>query len=90
MMLAIDEELIKRVVNWDIIVKGDPGEILKSKYEDGWYVAANLRDSEELELERSGIQSNLSTSIGVKKKLPYTDFVNNDWYILEYGELSSR
>ena len=82
-MLAIDGELIKRVENGDIIVKGDPGEILKSNYEDGWCVVLNFRDSEELEVERSGILPNLSSDINLKRKLPYSEFVNNDWYILD-------
>jgi hypothetical protein len=52
-MLPIDNELIKRVENGDLIVRGSPDEILKFKYEDGWFVLGNHRESEELELERS-------------------------------------
>lgn len=81
-MIAIDQELIKRVENGDIIVKGSPDQILKSRYEDGWHVVANFRNSEELQVERSGALPNLSSGINMKRKLPYTDFVNNDWYIL--------
>ena len=89
-MLSIDEELIKRVENGDIIVKGVPEEILQSNYEDGWLVVANLRGSEELELERSAILRSLWSNVNVKTKLPYSDFVNNDWYILENYDLISR
>ena len=35
-MLPIDNELIKRVENGDLIVRGSPDEIQKSNYEDGW------------------------------------------------------
>jgi hypothetical protein len=88
-MLAIDEELIKRVENGDIIVKGAPDEILKSNYENGWFVIANLRALEELEVERSAILRSLWSSVNVNTKLPYSEFVNNDWYILENAELKS-
>jgi hypothetical protein len=87
-MLPIDNELIKRVENGDLIVRGSPDEILKSNYEDGWYVLGNLRGSEELELERSGVLQNLSSNLRVKSKLPYAEFVDNDWYILDQNELS--
>jgi len=87
-MLPIDKELIKRIGNGDWIVRGSPDEILKSNYEDGWYVLGNLRESEELELERSGLPESLSSSRRVKSKLPYTEFVDNDWYILDQNELN--
>jgi hypothetical protein len=86
-MLPIDNELIKRVENGDLIVRGSPDEILKFKYEDGWFVPGNHRESEELELERSGLLENLSSRLKVKNKLPYAEFVNNDWYIVDPNEL---
>ncbi len=86
-MLPIDNELIKRVENGDLIVRGSPDEIAKSKYEDGWFVLGNLRESEELELERSGLLQSLSSSLRVKSKLPYAEFVDNDWYIVDQNEL---
>jgi len=85
-MLPIDKEIIKRVENGDILVRGIPESILKSKFEDAWCVAKNLRATEELEVERSGILANLSTGLVLKGKLPYGDFVDNDWYILERSE----
>ncbi len=85
-MLPIDNELIKRVENGDLIVRGSPDEILKSNYEDGWYVLRNLRDSEELELERSGLLQSVSSSLRLKSKLPYAEFVDNDWYILDQSQ----
>ena len=87
-MLLIDNELIKRVENGDLIVRGSPDEILKLNYEDGWYVLGNLRESEELELERSGLPQSLSSKLRVKSKLPYAEFVDNDWYILDQNELN--
>jgi hypothetical protein len=42
-MLPIDNELIKRVENGDLIVRGSPDEIQKSNYEDGWYVLGKCR-----------------------------------------------
>jgi hypothetical protein len=87
-MLPIDNELIKRVENGDLIVRGSPDQIRKSNYEDGWYVVGNLRESEELELERSGLPENLSSRLRVKSKMPYAEFVDNDWYILDQSELN--
>ena len=87
-MLPIDNELIKRVENGDLIVRGSPGEILKSNYEDGWFVLRNIRESEELELERSGLLQSLTSGLRVKSKLPYAEFVNNDWYILDQNLLN--
>jgi hypothetical protein len=86
-MLAIDNELIKRVENGDLIVRGSSDDIRKHRYEDGWFVLGNLRDSEELEAERSALLQNLSSNLRVKSKLPYTEFIDNDWYILDTGEL---
>jgi hypothetical protein len=85
-MLPINHEFIRQVENGDIIVRGVPHEILKSDFEDGWRVVKNLRVSEELEVERSGILANFSSGILVKEKLPYADFIDNDWYILERHE----
>jgi hypothetical protein len=85
-MLPIDNEIIKRVENGDILVRGVPESILNAKFEDAWRVAKNLRVTEELEVERSGILANVSTGLVVKEKLPYGDFVDNDWYILERSE----
>ena len=86
-MLLIDSELIKRVENGDIIVQGNPGEISRHRYEDGWYVKGNLRDRQELELEKFGILTSLAPGIEVSTKLPYASFIDNDWYILEGSDL---
>jgi hypothetical protein len=86
-MLPIDSELIKRVENGDLIVRGSADEIKKSKYEDGWFVLGNLRETEELELERSGLPESLSSRLLMKSKLPYAEFVDNDWYIVNSNEL---
>jgi|GEM_PF-3023266 len=86
-MLAIDSELIKRIENGDLIVRGSPDEILKSNYEDGWYVLGNLRETEELELERSGFPESFSSIRRVKSKLPYAEFVDNDWYVMDQNEM---
>jgi len=88
-MLAIDEYMIKRVSNGDIIVRGIPEEISKFNYEDGWCVVGNLRDREELEVEKSGIFANQSPGIAVKIKIPYTNFIDDYWYILEDSDLKS-
>jgi hypothetical protein len=86
-MLPIDNELIKRVENGDLIVRGSPDQILKYRYEDGWFVLGNLRETEELELERSALLQNLSSNLRVKSKLPYAEFIDNDWHILDANEL---
>jgi hypothetical protein len=85
-MLPLDGELIKRVENGDILVRGIPDDILKSNFEDGWRVVHNLRTTEELELEKSGILVNITMGLAVKEKLPYREFIDNDWYILESSE----
>ena len=82
-MQAIDSESIKRVTNGDLIVRGIPEEILKSRYEDGWCVVNNLRESEELVVERSGILTSVSELVKAKRKLSYYEFIDNDWYILD-------
>jgi hypothetical protein len=82
-MLAIDDESIKRVTNGDLIVRGNPEEILKSKYEDGWCVVNNFRENEELEVERSGILTSFPSLVNVKRKLAYGEIIDNDWYILD-------
>jgi hypothetical protein len=82
-MLPIDEYMIKRVDSGDIIVQGNPGEIAKRNFEDGWYVVANRRDHEELEVEKSGIFNGQTSGVAVKIKLAYNNFVGNDWYILD-------
>jgi hypothetical protein len=82
-MLPIDEYMIKRVDSGDIIVQGNPVEIAKRNYEDGWYVVGNLRDHEELEVEKSGIFGGQNSGVAVKIRLPYFNFVGNDWYILD-------
>lgn len=82
-MQAIDEESIKRVTNGDLIVRGNPEEISKGKYEDGWCVLNNLRATEELEVERSGILNTVSQLIHVKRRLAYGELIDNDWYIID-------
>ena len=54
-MQLIDTESVKRITNGDLIVRGYPEEILKSHYEDGWLVVDNLRATEELEVEKTGM-----------------------------------
>ena len=85
-MLPIDNEIIKRVENGDILVRGVPDNIRHSKFEDGWRVVHNLRATEQLEVEKSGIQVNVTTGLAVKEKLPYVEFISNDWYILDRSE----
>ena len=85
-MLPIDNEIIKRVENGDILVRGVPDNIRHSKFEDGWRVVHNLRATEQLEVEKSGIQLNVITGLAVKEKLPYVEFISNDWYILDRSE----
>jgi hypothetical protein len=82
-MLAIDNESIKRVTNGDLIVKGYPEGILKAEYEDGWCVVNNFRETEELEVERSGILGSVSSEYSVNRKLAYGELIDNDWYILD-------
>jgi hypothetical protein len=82
-MLPIDNESIKRVTNGDMIVRGIPADILKSKYEDGWCVVRNIRESEELEVERSGLLGDISSMTNVKRRLSYGELTDNDWYILD-------
>jgi hypothetical protein len=82
-MLAIDNESIKRVTNGDLIVRGNPEEILKSKYEDGWCVVKNFRETEELEVERSGILGSVPSLVNLNRKLAYGELIDNDWYILD-------
>ena len=82
-MLPIDNESIKRVTNGDMIVRGIPADILKAKYEDGWCVVNNIRDTEELEVERSGLLGNISSLVNVKRRLSYDELIDNDWYILD-------
>ncbi len=82
-MLTIDSESIKRVTNGDLVVRGIPEEISRGNYEDGWCVVNNLRESEELEVERSGVLGSVSSMIDVKRKLAYGELIDNDWYILD-------
>ena len=82
-MLPIDNESIKRITNGDMIVRGIPDNILESKYEDGWCVVNNIRESEELEVERSGLLGNISSMVNVKRRLQYAELIDNDWYILD-------
>lgn len=82
-MQPIDKESIKRITNGDLIVQGNPVDILKSRYEDGWRVVSNLRDSEHLEVEKSGGISSVSSMMHVKRKLSYGELTDNDWYILD-------
>jgi hypothetical protein len=82
-MLAVDNESIKRITNGDLIVRGYPEDILKAKYEDGWCVVNNLRETQELEVERSGILGSVPSLINVKRKLVYGELIDNDWYILD-------
>ena len=82
-VIPIDSESIKRITNGDMIVRGIPADIIKSKYEDGWCVVNNIRASEELEVERSGLLGNVSSLINVKQKLAYGELIDNDWYILD-------
>ena len=82
-MLLIDSESIKRITNGDMIVRGIPADILKSKYEDGWCVVNNIRENEELEVERSGLLGSISSMVNVKRRLNYGELIDNDWYILD-------
>ena len=82
-MLAIDDESIKRVINGDLIVRGNPEDILKSIYEEGWCVVNNFRETEELEVESPGILGSDPLLINVKRKLPYDEFIDHGWYILD-------
>jgi hypothetical protein len=82
-MQLIDSESVKRITNGDLIVRGSPDEILKSRYEDGWCIVNNLRESEELEVERSSILGSVSTLTNVKRRLAYGELIDNDWYILD-------
>ncbi len=82
-MQLIDEESIKRITNGDLIVRGIPEEILKSNYEDGWLVVNNLRATEELEVERSGMLVDFPSLVNAKRKMSYGEFINNYWYILD-------
>jgi hypothetical protein len=81
-MIALTSENIIRVHNGDLIVKGDPGEIEKKNYEEAWLIVGNLRDTEQLEVEKSGLVNYLSPGINVKKKLSYYQFIDDNWYIL--------
>jgi len=82
-MISIDNESVKRITNGDMIVRGIPADILKSKYEDGWCVVNNIRESEELEVERSGLLGSISSMVNVKRQLAYGELIDNDWYILD-------
>ena len=81
-MLPIDSESIKRITNGDIIARGNPNDIEKGIYEDGWYIVRNIRESEELEVERSGSLQNLPSLVNVNRRLSYGELVDIDWYIL--------
>jgi hypothetical protein len=82
-MQLIDSESVKRITNGDLIVRGSPDEILKSRYEDGWCIVNNFRESEELEVERSSILGSISSLVNVKRRLAYGELIDNDWYILD-------
>ena len=82
-MQLIDEESIKRVTNGDLIVRGIPEEILKSNYEDGWLVVNNLRETEELMVERSGMLVDFPSLVNANRKMSYGEFIHNHWYILD-------
>jgi hypothetical protein len=82
-MQLIDGESIKRITNGDLIVRGIPEEILKSNYQDGWCVVNNLRETEELTVERSGILVDFPSLINARRKVSYGEFINNHWYILD-------
>ena len=86
-MVKITTENIIRIANGDIIIKGDPVEIVKSVYEDGWFVSENLRGTEELEVEKSGHVSDFAPGLTIKLKLPYNDFTDGNWFSLEDAEL---
>ena len=81
-MVPVTRENVIRISNGDIIVKGDPGEIEKSVYEEGWCVTFNFRASEELEVEKSGPVGLFPPSISAKIKLPYSYFTEGNWYRL--------
>ena len=81
-MLTIDSELIKRVENGDMLVRGSKDDISKGKYEEEWYVTRNLREESQLEVEKSGILNSVTAVPNVKEKIPYDEFIDNDWYIL--------
>jgi hypothetical protein len=82
-MQPIDEDSIKRITNGDLIVRGYPDEILKSDYQDGWCVVNNLRETEELEVERSGMLVDFPVFVNPRQKINYNEFTNNHWYILD-------
>ena len=82
-MQTIDPGSIKRITNGDLIVRGYPEEILAGRYEDGWRVVNNSRETEELEVERSGLLTSVADMINVKQRLSYGELVDNDWYILD-------
>jgi hypothetical protein len=82
-MQYIDLESVKRITNGDLIVRGYPEEILKSKYEDGWLVVNNLRATEELEVEKTGMLAENVSLLHAKRKLQYGELIDNHWYILD-------
>ena len=82
-MQYIDPESVKRITNGDLIVRGYPEEILKSKYEDGWLVVNNLRATEELEVEKTGMLAENVSLVHAKRTLPYGELIDNHWYILD-------
>ena len=82
-MQLIDTESVKRITNGDLIVRGYPEEILKSHYEDGWLVVDNLRATEELEVEKTGMLAENVSLVHAKRKLQYDELVDNHWYILD-------
>jgi hypothetical protein len=82
-MQLIDEESIKRVMNGDLIVRGVPEEILKRNYQDGWCVVDNLRLTEELLVERSGMLVETPSLINARRKISFGEFISNHWYILD-------
>ena len=82
-MQLIDNESVKRITNGDLIVRGNPEEINKARYEEGWRVVNNRRASEELEVERSGLLTSVSSLMHVKQRLSYGELIDNDWYILD-------
>jgi hypothetical protein len=46
----------------------------------------NLRESEELEVERSGMLVDFPLLINPRRKINYGELIGNDWYILD-GEM---
>ncbi len=47
------------------------------------FVVNNLRETEELEVERSGMLIDFPSLVNAKRKISYGEFICNHWYILD-------